>query len=148
LRGDVVNDDITPENESDIHRAAYESGDKAALLQMIQLCFVLEWPVPEWAAKAFVEACGYVEMGGSRSWDDVFGCPRPKKKHKRSAQLRNRKYDIYKRVQDLHEQEGMPIDGRLFERVGRETGLGGSTVIKELYYQVAHLLRLLKTSGN
>src|SRR5262249_11134545 len=122
------------------------TGDKAALLQMIRHCLVVGWPVPEWAARALDEVCGYVEMGGASSWDDVFGRPHPKGKHKRSAQLQNRKYGVHKRVRERHDG-GVPIDDQLFERVGRETGLGGSTVIKGLYYQVERVLRRLPTAG-
>ncbi len=109
---------------------------------------MLHWPVPDWAANAFVDACSYVEMGGAASWDEVFGHPHPPKKHKRSLQLENLKHGVHKRVREIVEKEGAPIDDKLFERVGRETGLGGSTVIKGLYYQVERTLRRLDDSAS
>jgi hypothetical protein len=133
-------DDDELERESEVHRLAYEAGDKAALLLMIRHCFMLHWPVPEWAARAFADACSYVEMGGAASWDEVFGRPHPPGKHKRSLQLENRKYGIHRRVREIVDNEGCSIDDKLFERVGRETGLGGATVIKNAYYRVEKIL--------
>jgi len=137
-------------HESKIHYREYQGGDKAALFLMIRHCFMQCWPVPEWAQRAFIDACSYVEMGGAASWDEVFGRPHPQGKHKRSVQLENRKYGVHKRVREIVEKEGTPIDAKLFERVGRETGLGGATVIKKAYYQVEKILRRLEggaTSG-
>jgi hypothetical protein len=133
--------------ESELHRVAYEAGDKAALLLIIQHCFMQRWPVPDWAQQAFVDACGCVEMGGAESWDEAFGHPHPPRKHKRSIQLENRKYGIYKRVREIVEKEDAPIDDKLFERVGRESGLGGATVIKNAYYRVEKILRRLNQNG-
>jgi hypothetical protein len=129
--------------ESELHRVAYEAGDKGALLLMIRHCFMQHWPVPDWAQQAFVDACSYVEMGGGTSWDEVFGCPHPPRKHKRSIQLENRKYGIHERVREIVKKEGAPIDDKLFERVGRESGFGGATVIKNAYYRVEKILHRL-----
>jgi len=147
--------ELSLEEESELHRRAYEAGDKAALLLMIRHCFMLRWPVPEWAANAFVDACSYVEMGGARSWDEVFGKPHLGR-HKGSVALENRKYGIHKRVQKLHER-GATIDESLFERVGKVFGRImnpdrkpiSNTVISELYYRVEHILDHVeaKTSG-
>jgi hypothetical protein len=142
----MSDDELTLEEESEIHRRAYEGGNKPALLLMIRHCFMLHWPVPEWAVRAFVDACSHVEMGGAASWDAVFGRPHRVGKHLRSVQLANRKYGIHKRVREIAEK-GVPVDTSLFERVGRETGLGGATVIKRAYYQVEKILHRLKTSG-
>ena len=84
-----MSDDDELEKESEIHRLVYEKGDKTALWLMIRHCFVVNWPVPEWATKAFIDACSYVEMGGTRSWDDVFGDPHPGR-HIWSVALENR----------------------------------------------------------
>jgi hypothetical protein len=135
-------DEPTLEEESELHRLAYEAGDNAALLLMIRHCFMLHWPVPDWAANAFVDACSYVEMGGARSWDEVFGKPHPGK-HKRSVALKNLKYGIHRRVCNLH-KGGMPIDEALFDRVGQEMKPPVSkTVISDSYYRVERILRRL-----
>jgi hypothetical protein len=133
----------TLEEESEIHRLCYEAGDKAALLLLMRHCYLMHWDVPEWAQKAFLDVLDRVGRGDVRSWDDVFGEPLPKGKHMRTAQLEHRKYAIYIHVRAIVEKERVPIDGKLFERVGRETGLGGSTVIKGLYYRVERVLRRL-----
>jgi hypothetical protein len=147
-------DDEELERESEIHRLAYEGGNKAALLLMIRYCLLLQWPVPEWAARAFVDACSYVEMGGARSWDDVFGQPH-RGRHRGTVALENRKYGIHKRVRRLHER-GVPIGDGLFERVGRVFGRVmnpnkkpiSKTVISDLYYHVEGTLhRIEETSG-
>ncbi len=42
-------DELTLEEESELHRLAYEAGDKVALLWMMRHCHYMHWPVPEWA---------------------------------------------------------------------------------------------------
>jgi hypothetical protein len=140
------------ERESKIHHLAYEAGDKVAPLLMIRHCFMQHWPVPEWAAGAVADACFFIEMGGARSWDEVFGKPHMGR-HKRSVALENRKNEVHRRVCELHEgNERRPIDEGLFERVGQEMNPGGKpiskTVISDLYYRVERALRRLpKTSA-
>jgi hypothetical protein len=158
------------EQESELFRIAYErkARDKSALLNTIMLSILFRQPLPEWAAKAFEDAYNFVMMGGARSWNEVFGDPHPGK-HKRSVALKNRKYEVHRRVRVLHEggerrgldalrqdprktPPGLPIDEALFERVGRELGQemnpGGKpiskTVISDLYYRVEHILRRLQ----
>ncbi len=137
-------DELTLEEESELHRLAYEAGDKVALLWMMRHCHYMHWPVPEWAWEAFLDALDRVEKGNARSWNDVFGEPHPRGRHLRTAQLEHRKFAIFLCVRQYVEREGARIDEALFERVGRETGLGGATVIKERYYQVDRILRRLK----
>jgi hypothetical protein len=135
-------------------RADYASGDKGALLRAIHYAILhrrADSLAPydrdatlAWAAQAFEEAYTYVTRGGARSWDEVFGKPHhTNKKRLRTAQQVSQKYEIYWRVQNLHEHEGVPINDRLFERIGRETGIGGATVVKGLYYRVKSALSKL-----
>jgi hypothetical protein len=145
----VADDDFDFDRESELLRENYESGDKSALLKTIYAAFVLREPVPEWAARAFVDACDFVRMGGARSWDEVFGDPHLGRKIS-SVALENRKYEIHRRVSELHEN-GEPIDEGLFERVGREMGkdhLDGKpiskSVISRLYYRADGILRRLQ----
>ena len=70
------------------------------------------------------------------SWDEAFGRPIPK-----GGQLapRREKYlmgpRVYSRVRELHNQ-GMALDGYLFEKVGREFGFGSKTKTEETYYKM------------
>ena len=45
-------------------------------------------------------------------------------------------------MREIVAKEGARIDDKLFERVGRETGLGGATVIKKAYYRVEKIYRM------
>jgi hypothetical protein len=119
---------------------AYKQGRKGALLQAIELSILHRRPLPDWASEAFDHAYSFVMMGGAHSWDEVFGQPHPTGKHLLKIGRENRKFEVWRRVRQLHE-EGAPIDSGLFERVGRETGLGEKTVISELYYKVEQLVR-------
>jgi hypothetical protein len=136
-------DELTLEEESELHRLAYEAGDKVALLWMMRHCHYMHWPVPEWALQALTDALDRIEAGAARSWNEVFGEPRPRGTHAWTAQLDHRKYAIYVSVRAIVEREGKRIDTALFERVGRETGLGSASTIRERYYQVDHIIRRL-----
>ena len=114
---------------SDENRRSFEASDETALFRVLTLCALFRRPLPEWAAAAFVLIYRVALAGEIRSWDDVFG--RPWEQEKRRAQQRgvrtqSWKWELWKLVHELHEGKGKPpIDDALFERVGRELGIGG-----------------------
>jgi hypothetical protein len=142
-------EELDPANDDDVtielHKA-YRTGRKEALLQAIEHSVLNHKPIPRWARHAFDEAYTYVTRGGARSWDAVFGKPHLGK-HLRTSQQENRKYEIYQRVKRLHDRKWrgkqIPLDEYLFAHVGKRSGIGSATVVKDLYYQVEHALRIL-----
>jgi hypothetical protein len=82
---------------------------------------------------AFLQAYDAATGYEIKSWAEVFGPPHPKgthlKKERRSLMLRG---SIVVRVQEL-KAAGFPIDKLLFETIGKEFGLGGTTA-SEIYY--------------
>jgi hypothetical protein len=145
---DDPTDPVTFEDYSALQRKGYEAGDKAALLQMILLCVEHQKPLPDWAGTAFEELYHQVIMGGARSWDDAFGSPHPKGRHVNAVRLEKLKYKVHRRVRDIHDKERVPIDNELFERVGRELGIGGKTTVSELYGKVERILNRLREEGH
>jgi hypothetical protein len=139
----MAEDDFDLEYEAALLRETYERGDKSALVKTILAAFVLREAVPDWAVEAFVDACDSVMTGHARSWDDVFGSPHPQGAHLYTIQKERRRFEVYRLVREIHEKEGVPIDDGLFERVGRETGLGGKTAIADLYGKVGRMMRRL-----
>jgi hypothetical protein len=109
-------------------------GDKWALLYAIRQCLLLKRPLPEWLRLAFLRAYDSATGYEIKSWDDAFGRPHAKgthlQKERRKLQLR---FDIIRRIKELASE--MPIDERLFEKVGKELGIGGSTTVKDIYYE-------------
>ena len=119
-------------------RREFEDGHHGAVLTAIFLAFECDCPVPDWARAAFRER--YSTHVTARSWDEVFGKLHRKGEHALTRKLDARKWDIHRRVRELHEQ-GQPIDTRLFRRVGKELRVGGATVVKAIYYPVEQALR-------
>jgi len=130
-----------PESETDKHLAKilailkrrFKKGDKTAILKAIQQCFQMKKPVPEWLRLAFLQAYDAATGYEIKSWAEVFGAVHPKgthlKKERRSLMLRG---SIVGRVQEL-KAAGFPIDKLLFETIGKEFGLSGTTA-SEIYY--------------
>jgi hypothetical protein len=117
-------------------RIAFEKGDHVALMEAIARCMMYGVPIPNWAASAF--CAGYQAIGRleANSWDDVFGKPHAKGKHLKHKALRLKKREqVYHRIRELH-AEGRAIDDELFERVGKELGVGGRTTCKGIYGEV------------
>jgi hypothetical protein len=68
-----------------------------------------------------------------KSWDEVFGAPHPKGTHlKKEAKNFARRLPLLSRVQELR-AAGEPVDKGLFDKVGLEFGISGTTA-SELYY--------------
>jgi hypothetical protein len=110
----------------------YESGQREALLEAIERCIIEEWPAPAWLKDALWNAFEDVK----KSWDEVFGPPFPKGKH-RHRHDRNERigFKLKERIEFLHEKEGRSITQKLFKEVGKEFGVSGS-VARNLYYEI------------
>jgi hypothetical protein len=108
----------------------FEGGSKWALLDAIYHCLLMKRPLPEWLRAAFLHTYEARTRFEIRSWDEVFGRPVPKSTHltkeRRNAEWRFR---ILERVREL----APPIDKGLFEQIGEELGISGTTV-SEIYY--------------
>ena len=69
----------------------------------------------------------YAKQRTYKSWDRAFGQPR----RKRSNGLTS--LGDIQRLILVSKRNGQPIDNLLFEAIGRELGIGGSTKVKKLY---------------
>lgn len=122
-----------------------QRGDKTVLLMAIHHCLLMKKPLPKWLREAFVQAYESAYPFEARSWDEVFGPPHPKGAHlqarKRNLELR---IPLWKRVQE-RVVAGDKIDKGLFERVGPEFGISGTTA-SAIYYDPnnRHLFGLMK----
>ena len=121
----------------------YQKGHKEAILEAVFTCALNSFPLPGWLETAFLKAYRNVRQYRAKSWDDVFG-----KAHKKGTQLaakrqeREKSLSVYHRILSIKRAEpSTAIAEELFERVGRETGLGGATVMKEYYYGWKHKLK-------
>jgi hypothetical protein len=116
----------------DILKEQFDAGDKSRLLYAIYYCCLLKRPLPEWLRLYFLHTYEAHARFEIRSWDQVFGPPVPKgthlEKEKRNAELR---LLIIERVRALKAEK--PIDKALFEEIGEDLGISGTTV-SEIYY--------------
>jgi hypothetical protein len=123
----------------------YNAGDHAALMRVIVASALCKRKIPEWAAEILHGAYGFAVWGELSSWDKVFGKPSPARKS--VIQKWARRNEVWAKIIELN-HNGSPIDDRLFERVGRELGIGGKTETKRLYANVRDALERAKARGN
>jgi hypothetical protein len=121
------------EDDSRRFRSAYEAGKKIALWKTIVMSAIYKSPIPEWAASILEGADGYVISGELNSWNELFGKPRLQSRSVLRARHLSRA--VYYRIKDLH-LRGTPINNDLFDRVGREWGIGGRETVRKLYKSV------------
>jgi hypothetical protein len=126
----------------------HKGGDKAAILHGLFLCIVNDLPIPRWCAEGFFTAIQDVVEYRAKSWDDVFGRPHPKGTHLEALRKRLEYVaEVRSRIRNLKETNPeIAIDAALFERVGKEFGIGGKTLTEEYYYGIERRPR--KSSKN
>jgi hypothetical protein len=135
----MISDKETDEHLAEILeilKQKFESGDKSALLNAIYRCLLMKRPLPEWLRLTFLHTYEAHARFEIRSWDQVFGPPVPKGTHLEKEKLRRL---IINRVCELKTER--PIDRGLFERVGEELGMPGSTVDGIYYDERSRQLR-------
>ena len=114
----------------------YKTGYKHAVTEGLYTCALNSLPMPRWLEMAYLGAYRTVRHYKAKSWDDVFGRPHPKGTHLGTKkQERDFAWKVYRRIQQIKQDNpSIPIDGFLFERIGKELGIGGKTLTEEYYY--------------
>ncbi len=114
--------DILLEGSSRLSERDFLKGDKGKLLTTMSLYLHLGRPIPQWARKAFLEACDYQP----KCWDDVFGRPNGK------GVRRKEETEAYFEGSELHEQ-GLKIDDPLFEALAKKIRKSVGTARRRYY---------------
>jgi len=122
----------------DLENEYKKSCNPSIILKAVFTCAMNDFKLPKWLQRAYIDAYRKVRHYRAASWSAVFGRPHPKGTHLNAKrELRENKYNIYFLIEKIIESEPeTPIDGYLFERVGRELGIGGKTKISDIYYEV------------
>ena len=115
-------------------KRSFEAGNKSVLLYTIYACLESGQPAPKWLRAAFMNAYeAAVFRFEIRSWDEVFGRPVAKGAHLPTERKRARlRWTIIERVKAL-KAGGKRIDKDLFEKVGKELKISGTTA-SDIYY--------------
>jgi hypothetical protein len=121
---------------------SYQEGDRGAILKTLHICFSTHLPIPRWCELAYLNAFRKVKFYNAKTWRAVFGNPHPKGTHiGAKKQEQDMGFRVYDRIKQIKEADpSVAIDGWLFERIGREFGIGGKTLTEEYYYKMKNLL--------
>ena len=134
------NDDKYVAEYLKIAKKKIEAGNKQVLLKAMHQCLIMKKPLPEWLRLAFVQAYQSAYPFEIDSWDEIFGPPHPKGAHlKTRKQHLELRLPISSRVQELAES-GKKIDKGLFEKIGKEFKISGTTA-STIYYNERNWLR-------
>lgn len=146
-------DDIDDEPDcfdADIDSAFDEyrkTGDGMVLFETMRRCVQYGKPFPDDVWAAFMAAVERYHTGAARTLDEAFGVSRPKGWNQPAALSRSQKTElgvsvagaVYLAVVQRHLNASRAIDMELFDEVGEEYGLGGSTA-RNMYREVKDLL--------
>jgi hypothetical protein len=134
--------DLTFAEREQSAKKRLDQGDQGELLRFINWCFVQRREVPAWARQKFDDAVNRVRGFEVKSWDDVFG--RPLRKGQQLAANRRKGVETAARVwkcANARRRAGEPVDKATFAAIGRDLGIGGSTVVSEIYGTVLREFR-------
>lgn len=117
----------------EIAKEEIEGGNKELIFKSMHECLIMGKPLPDWLRVVFVGAYQSAYPYEINSWDEIFGTPHPKGTHliakKRHFEL---SFPIWSRVQELA-ASGEKIDKGLFEKIGKEFAVSGTTA-SAIYY--------------
>ena len=124
---------VDPEGRlSKLEEAFVVYGIKEAVLPAMFLCVLNDLPLPEWLKKGFGLQYLRGMHGRLKSWNDAWGRPKTKAEYVRAFRQRFKSAEAWDYVMEASSR-GQPINDELFERIGRERGLGGREITKQLY---------------
>ena len=115
----------------------YRSGDSTAIIEALYVCSLNSLPIPRWCEYSFLASYRKVRRYKAKGWNDVFGRPHPKGTHlETKKQELEKSLLVYRRIKNIKKEDpSTPVDGALFERVGKEFAIGGKTLTEEYYYK-------------
>jgi hypothetical protein len=129
-----------------IAKREIEHGNKSVLLKAMHQCLIMKRPLPEWLRLAFLQAYQSAYPYEVKSWDEIFGPPHPKGAHlKTRKQHFELRFPIWSRVQELA-KSGENIDKGLFEKVGKEFKVSGTTASAIYYDQRTRIFDILNSA--
>lgn len=106
-----------------------ETEDKRVLLQAISICALNDFAIPQWCASSYIKSFRDAWHYRVKSWDEAFGPLNPPytqvetRRKERKVPL-----EVYLRVTEIKNNDPrIPLDGALFERVGKELGICETT---------------------
>jgi hypothetical protein len=122
------------------------------LLFDLSLCLEREIPVPPRISATFIDLVRKGYKGEFYSWDEAFGKPRMNPREREKSERRwNQAVLVADAVRRLQAEDGS-LNEAAFEEIGRETGVGGKTKVKELLqekrYSAEKLNGLLELGRN
>lgn len=124
-------------------RSSIDKGDGFAVLAAIRICLNHGLVGPEWLSYAFNQRYDQVLNCRAASWDAPKAFGKPYKKGTHLNALRKRREKCFAVLNDINEirarEPSTPIDKALFERVGKQLGLGG-TLTEEYYYHAKNIV--------
>jgi hypothetical protein len=120
---------------------ALRQGYQQALIYFINFCFQQGRGVPSWAQEMFSAAVVKALEFEIKSWDEAFGRPLEKGKQLDKERRKHRALSEVWRLVNERRLAGKPLDKALYEAVGKELGIGGATVVEEMYGKVARRFR-------
>lgn len=101
------------------------------VLRELYLCFLDMRPVPEKIMADFLVKFRKGNEGQIRSWDEVFGKPTRYGTGERVRRQIEQEGKVVEEVSRLRSR-GVPLNEEEFEAIGRRTGVGGKSKVKEL----------------
>jgi hypothetical protein len=121
-----------------------DTRDNNLILAAVYQCAMNDLPMPRWCVFKYIKSYRDVYFKAVTSWDDSFGRPHPKGTH--ANDIRKWKADAFRvkeRIEEIVKKEDAPIEPELFERVGKELGMGAHTTTSNLYYYAKHIVKSL-----
>jgi hypothetical protein len=113
----------------DPHEVRFRAGDNQAALWEIHDCTKAGKAVPDWAARAFRRLFMQV-VAGQLTWSEAFGRI-PERGQRRRVQTDAWLADVCAAFNEKV-KAGAKIDNALFKKIGKDTGAGSSTTVKDL----------------
>lgn len=111
---------------------SFLAGDKSSVLEAIDLCATYDVTMPPWLTSAFRNLYAGAMKGATGSWDETFGGRPAKGRHlKREHSNLINQYRVKKAIEQARER-GEAMNNELFDRIGRELGVGGASTVKKL----------------
>ena len=116
----------------------YLEGDKSQLIHIFQYSVRNNHNVPSWAMYEIAKNFESWEQFDHKSLDQAFGIERKNFRLKAHRKKEALSHDVYDEVEDA-KKNGTPVDGELFELIGKKFNISGSTV-RDYYYDVRSIL--------
>lgn len=110
-------------------KAAFESGDRWQLWDVLYHCALFQVTVPDWAVDALIDVNAQLKSGRCKGLNEAIGVPPVSQQQRRRLEIqRTHAAEVIRVAYKMRDEDGITLNSESRELIAKEVGISGKDV--------------------